>query len=113
MQALAEAVSVKLASKSERRLIENLSQFYIYDFSEMESPESSNLDFDDQGSYPPLPNLDSYWQVEGFLPLLIRLKEVLVGFALINSHSHRGGSVEHNMPLTSRTAERIDLAATR
>ena len=97
MQAVAEAVSVKLASSSERRVIEGLSQFYIYDFSEMEPTDSSKLEFDDQGSYPLLPNLDSYWRLEAFWPLLIRLEQSLVGFALINTHSHGGGSVEHNM----------------
>jgi len=97
MQAVAEAVIVKLASSSERRVIEGLSQFYIYDFSEMEPTDSSKLEFDDQGSYPLLPNLDSYWRLEAFWPLLIRLEQSLVGFALINTHSHRGGSVEHNM----------------
>jgi predicted acetyltransferase len=97
MQAVSEGVTVTLASGSERRVIDSLSQFYLYDFSEMEPKGSSNLEFDDQGGYPSLPNLDSYWRVEGFLPLLIRLEQVLVGFALINTHSHYGGTVEHNM----------------
>jgi len=97
MQVDAEAVTVKLASRSERIVIECLSQFYMYDFSEMEPTGSGKLEFDDQGSYPSLPSLDSYWRLEGFWPLLIHLGQSLVGFALINTHSHRGGSVEHNM----------------
>jgi predicted acetyltransferase len=97
MQAVAKAVTVELASRSERRVIESLSQFYIYDFSEMEPAGSTKLEFGDQGSYPSLPSLDSYWQLEGFLPLLIRVEQSLAGFALINTHSHRGGSVERNM----------------
>lgn len=97
MQAVAESVSVKLAGSSERRVIESLSQFYIYDFSEMEPVGSCNLEFDDQGGYPVLTDLDSYWRIEGFQPLLIRVERCLVGFALINTHSHGGGSVEHNM----------------
>jgi predicted acetyltransferase len=97
MEARAEAVSVRLAGSSERQLIENLSQFYIYDFSEMEPPGSGEMEFGDQGGYSGLPDLDSYWRVEGFRPLLIRVEEWLVGFALVNTRSHRGGSVEHNM----------------
>jgi hypothetical protein len=101
MEARAEAVSVRLAGSSERQLIENLSQFYIYDFSEMEPPGSGQVEFCDQGGYSGLPDLDSYWRVEGFRPLLIRVEEWLVGFALVNTHSYRGGSVEHNMESSS------------
>ena len=60
MRADAEIVSVRLAGWPERPLIERLSQFYIYDFSEMEPPTSENLEFDDQGSYAPFRGLDSY-----------------------------------------------------
>jgi len=97
MRADYETVSVTLASGSERQSIERLSQFYIYDFSEMEPPGSKDLEFGEQGGYSPLPDLDSYWRVEGFRPLLIRVKERLAGFALINTRSRRGGTVEHNM----------------
>jgi hypothetical protein len=60
MRADAEIVSVRLAGWPERPLIERLSQFYIYDFSEMEPPTPENLEFDDQGSYAPFRGLDSY-----------------------------------------------------
>ena len=46
---------------------------------------------------PPLPGLNLYWRNEGFHPLLIRVEEWLVGFALINMRSHYGESIEHNM----------------
>jgi predicted acetyltransferase len=92
-----EIVSVRLAGNSERRSIEHLLQFYIYDFSEMEPHGSSDMEFGEQGNYSPLPDIDSYWRVEGFRPLLIRVKERLAGFALIDTRSHRGGRVEHNM----------------
>ena len=51
MEARAETVSVRLARSSERHLIENLSQFYIYDFPEMEPPGSDKMEFADQGRY--------------------------------------------------------------
>lgn len=95
--AVAEAVSVKVASSCERQVIESLSQFYIYDFSEMEPPGSNELKFNDQGCYSSLPDFDSYWRSEDFQPLLIRVERLLVGFALINTCSRRGGSIDFNM----------------
>jgi predicted acetyltransferase len=92
-----ETVSVRPARGCERPLIGNLSQFYIYDFSAMEAAGSSDMEFGEDGVYPPLPNIDSYWRVEGFRPLLIHVKERLAGFVLINTCSRRGGRVEHNM----------------
>ena len=92
-----KTVSVRLAGDCERPAIECLSQFYIYDFSEMEPSGSSHLEFGEQGNYSPLPDIDSYWRVEGFRPLLIRVEERLAGFALINTRSRRSGRVEHNM----------------
>ena len=97
MKADHETVSIRPAYARERRVIESLSQFYSYDFSEMEAACSSNLEFGDHGGYPPLPGIDSYWRIEGFRPLLIRVEQRLAGFSLINTSSHRGGRVEHNM----------------
>ena len=97
MEAADQAVSVRFASGSERPLIESLSQFYVYDFSEIEPPGSANLEFSAQGGYSPLPDLNLYWRNEGFHPLLIRVEEWLAGFALINTRSHYGESIEHNM----------------
>jgi predicted acetyltransferase len=91
------AVSVRLASDFERTLIESLSQFYIYDFSEMEPPGSGEMEFGERGGYCPLPGIDRYWRVEGFRALLIRVKDRLAGFALINTLSRHGDNVEHNM----------------
>lgn len=92
-----QTVSVRPAGWSERPLIERLSQFYIYDFSEMEAPGSNDMEFGDHGGYWPLPDLDLYWRLDGFRPLLIRVMQRLAGFVLINTRSHRNGSIEHNM----------------
>jgi predicted acetyltransferase len=97
MEAGGKAVGVKLASESERPLIEGLSQFYIYDFSETEPADSKRFEFDDQGGFCPLPDIADYWRRERFYPLLICVQERPVGFALLNTRSHRGGSVERNM----------------
>jgi predicted acetyltransferase len=93
-----EAVSVRLANGFERRTIERLSQFYIYDFSEIEPPGSNDLEFREQGDYSPLPGIDNYWRVAEFHPLLVCVKGRLAGFALINNRSRRSSQrVQHNM----------------
>jgi predicted acetyltransferase len=63
-------VRVSPATAEERPLLERLAQFYIYDFSELDPDRH---------------------------PLLIRVGDKIAGFALINTHSHRGGRVERNM----------------
>ena len=93
----AKSVSVRVAGGSERRLIECLIEFYIYEFSRIEPPCSIRMKSGDRDCYPPFANLDRYWSIEGFHPLLIRVQERLAGFALINAHSHRGEKVELNM----------------
>ena len=70
-----ETANVRLVCGFERPSIERLLQFYIHDFSELETPDSDDLEFDNQGSYAPFPGLESDWCVDGFRPLLIRVKE--------------------------------------
>ena len=91
----AKSVSVRAASSSERRSIESLVQFYSYEFIRTEPPCSTRVD--DQDCYPPFVDLDRYWRIEGFHPLLIRVGEGLAGFALVNTHSRSGKKVDFNM----------------
>jgi len=91
------AVRVDRATEAERALIEGLSRFYIYDFSELEPADSDDFDFSDRGDYDPLPYLEAYWREPDRHPLVIRVGDKAAGFALINSHSHQGGAVERNM----------------
>jgi predicted acetyltransferase len=90
-------ISVRSASRPQKTLIDGLLQFYVYDFSEMEPPDSDRFEFDENGGFGPFPDIDDYWRNEQFHPLLIREQEKPVGFALLNTHSHRGGRVERNM----------------
>lgn len=90
-------VSVTPAGEAERRLIEGLFQFYLYDFSEMEPPEDTNLVFEENGRYRPFPPLATYWEEADRWPLLVRVDGRPAGFALINTHSHKGGRVARNM----------------
>ena len=43
-----ETANVRVVCGFERPSIERLLQFYIYDFSELETPDSDDLEFDDQ-----------------------------------------------------------------
>lgn len=90
-------VSVTPAGAAERPLIEGLFQFYIYDFSEMEPAVSDALSFNAAGMFDPYPYLPEYWGAVDRWPLLIRVGGQLAGFVLINTRSHRGGTVERNM----------------
>jgi len=91
------SVGVTIAGVAEKALIARLAQFYIYDFSELEPVESPRLTFDEHGAFSPLPQFDAYWTEEGRHALLIRADGAPAGFALINTHSHRGGTIERNM----------------
>jgi predicted acetyltransferase len=93
----AKSVSVSEASTSERRLIECLVQFYIYEFVRIEPSRSIYIECDEQDRYPPFVDLDRYWHIEGFHPVLIRVEGRLAGFALINTHSRHGEKIELNM----------------
>lgn len=90
-----ETVSVEPARTDERCLIEGLFQFYAYDFSEFSARGS--LEFDANGRISIDPGLDAYWRDPERWPLIIRAGEQVAGFALLNTHSHRGGRVERNM----------------
>lgn len=90
-------VRVSPATAEERPLLERLAQFYIYDFSELEPAQSDELDFDARGGYDAEPLIADYWSDPDRHPLLIRVGDKIAGFALINTHSHRGGRVERNM----------------
>jgi len=91
-------VIVRPALASEQSCIEGLMQFYIYDWSEMEKPESPAFTFNANGQFDPYPDLADYWKKPEHWPFLIDVDGRTAGFALLNTHSHLTGShVERNM----------------
>ncbi|HEX5377711.1 MAG TPA: GNAT family N-acetyltransferase [Phenylobacterium sp.] len=90
-------VSISLAREDQRLLIENLFQFYVYDFSELEPPGSPGFEFNADGLFDPYPYMADYWREAGRRPLLIHVGDNVAGFALINTYSHHGGEVENNV----------------
>jgi predicted acetyltransferase len=83
-------------SATERAALEQLMQFYIYDFAEFLPPER-RVNLRDDGLFPPLPHLDEYWTQADRSVWFLRVEGVLCGFALLNRHSHAGLSVDFNV----------------
>jgi predicted acetyltransferase len=67
------------ASKEYRVALQNLMQFYIYDFSEY-----VNCDVEEDGLFKAYPNLEEYWKVENQrFPYIIKKDESYIGFVLV------------------------------
>lgn len=88
-------IQVDRAGAHERAALENLMQLYIHDFSEfwMDRPEG---ELGADGRFEAYP-LDPYWREADHIPLLLRRAGVLIGFALLDAHSHSGGSLDRNV----------------
>ncbi len=97
MTAGASDIEVTPAAEAERPLIENLFQYYIYDFSEMEPAHSGEFELGADGRFAPYPYMDAYWREASRIPLIIRRDGKPLGFALLNAHSHSGQTVDRNM----------------
>ncbi|WP_394830174.1 GNAT family N-acetyltransferase [Pendulispora rubella] len=73
------------ASSNERGLLENLVQFYAYDFSEV-----LEMYLDEDGRFANV-DLAPYWVDEWRHPFLLRVDDHLAGFALIAARSKISG----------------------
>jgi predicted acetyltransferase len=69
------------AAVSDRAVLENLIQLYLYDLSEI-----TGADVDEHGCFV-YPLLDSYWTEAGRHAFLIRIDANPAGFALVNRYS--------------------------
>jgi predicted acetyltransferase len=88
-------LTVAVAAPQERTALENLLQLYTHDFSEHWSNRPEG-ELGEDGRFPDYP-LDAYWREETHVPLLLRWKGRLVGFALLDGSSHTGRPVDRNM----------------
>lgn len=67
------------ASEEHKIVIQNLMQYYIYDFSEY-----IKYDVEDNGLFAPYPNLMDYWERdEDKFPYVIKMNDKYVGFVLV------------------------------
>jgi len=90
-------VSIRVATLAEKPMLAGLAQFYIYDFSGMQPVPENDFDFEADGTFGPFPYFDDYWSDPTRVPLIILVPGKPAGFALLNTLSHFGGTVEHNM----------------
>jgi predicted acetyltransferase len=88
-------VEVSVAQPQERAALANLAQFYIHDFSEFWAGTADG-EVQDDGRFADYP-LDAYWREPSRIPLLLRLDDRLIGFALLNAVGHGEWPVERNM----------------
>jgi predicted acetyltransferase len=67
------------ASEEHKIIIQNLMQYYIYDFSEY-----IKYDVEDNGSFAPYSNLIDYWEGDNNkFPYVIKMNDKYVGFVLV------------------------------
>jgi len=67
------------ASEEYKAVMQNLMQFYIYDFSEY-----IKYDVEDNGLFAPYPHLDDYWkETSNKFPYIIKKDDKYVGFVLV------------------------------
>lgn len=85
-------VSIESASESDKDLIDDMMQGYIEELSHY-----TPIDRADNGRFV-YPYLDAYWQEPQIrFPLLIIVDHKVVGFVLINRHSHLDGDAGMNV----------------
>jgi predicted acetyltransferase len=91
-------MSIERASGSaaERAALEQLVQFYVYDFAEFLPPER-RVGLGEDGRFPPLPHLDEYWTEADRSVWFLRAEGVLCGFALLSRHSYSGLPADFNV----------------
>ncbi|MGG4489240.1 GNAT family N-acetyltransferase [Metabacillus idriensis] len=77
--------SLKPARNYDRDIIENLLQYYFYDFTEY-----NGAGVNAQGRFNDYPYFENYWNEEGRFPYLIKVKEENAGFALIRYDASEG-----------------------
>jgi predicted acetyltransferase len=82
------------APAAQRPVLARLLQLYLHDFSEFAPIGSPHGEVNEEGCFA-YPRLESYWQKDGQIPLLIRADDRLAGFALVNQWSALGRSLDH------------------
>lgn len=73
------AIELRLASTSEKGLMSNLLQLYMYDFTEF-----TDVDINPSGLYNIFSDFDLFWENQKeFKPYVFRVNDAIAGFALV------------------------------
>jgi predicted acetyltransferase len=91
-------VTLARATPDERPTVENLLQFYVYDFSEFVGASSPDFDVASEGRFA-LRDFGVYWSDPSHRAYLIRYGDALAGLGLINKTAVSG------LPVDWRIAE--------
>ena len=83
-------IELRPAHRDELQTIENLMQFYMYDFSQW-----LPLKLDEHGFFSIQPK-DDYWRNPATQPFLIRVDGELAGFVTVDDDTHTEGA-QHNI----------------
>ena len=79
-------ISLLKASIEYKPVIQNLMQFYIYDFSEY-----VKYDVEDNGLFAPYPDLEDYWKEKNNkFPYLVKKDDKYAGFVLVKFVESKG-----------------------
>jgi predicted acetyltransferase len=91
---LVASVTATEVPAAQRPVLDHLMQLYLHDFSEFAPIGSPHGEVDAEGRFA-YPRLESYWQGDGLIPLLIRADDRLAGFVLVNKWSALGLPLDH------------------
>ena len=91
---LVASVTVIEVPAAQRPALDRLVQLYLHDFSEFAPIGSPHGEVNAEGRFA-YPRLESYWQEDGLIPLLIRADDRLAGFVLVNKWSALGLPLDH------------------
>lgn len=89
-------VELEPVGRERRQTLTNLFQLYAHDFSEQwfDRPEG---ELDEDGRLEEYGYLDSYWSEPDREVMLIRADGRLAGFAMVNTYSHSGLPLDHQI----------------
>lgn len=85
---MSEGVVVSRAAAEEARIVGNLMQLYIHDFSELWFDREVEGELGADGRYSDYPGFETYWRDPVRQAWLFRVKGLPVGFALVNDIAH-------------------------
>jgi predicted acetyltransferase len=89
-------VSLERGQAHQRVALEHLVQLYIHDFNEFLAPDRK-VGLGEDGRFADVLKLDRYWTDADRAVWFIRVGGALAGFALLDTASHCGRSVDYNM----------------
>ncbi|MEQ1753641.1 MAG: GNAT family N-acetyltransferase [Micropepsaceae bacterium] len=88
---------LRTATRADKDLLESMFQFYVYDFSEFEDATSGRLSLNPQGKFDLTPQFSPYWNDPLHWAYLVYVNQSPAGFALVNTKSHAGNTIDRNM----------------